>query len=172
MAVLTSSGVTFGDGSSLASAAPANGAVGSIQFGFYIVTISSPPGDGVYTMSDYARATSISGSSLATDFLTTNSNSAVPRGYSTPYLIGRVVSGRTAISFPSSGINYFNNSYGASLLFGGGGNISSTTTSNTTYTTQAGTWRSMTPFSNYGKYQSYGNQTDCAWYATFWIRTA
>lgn len=168
MATLTASGVTFGDGSALASAAPANGAVGSIKYGMYIVT-SPYPGSGTWAVADYGPGTTIGGGSLACDFYL-NFTANAQKGYTNPSQISRSTGPRASQSFPSSGTVYPANGYSGGSLFGGSGAFG-TTGNSVTYSTQSGSWRAMNGFSNAAFYDSsYG--TSVYWYGTFWIRYA
>jgi len=169
MATLTSTGINFSDGSALNSAAPANGAVGSIKYGLYIVT-SPTPGNGTWGLIDYGPGTTIGGGSLACDFYVSTSANA-QKGYTNPGQISRSIGGaRAAQSFPGSGVVYPPNGYGGGSLFGGATSFG-TTGATVTYSTQSGSWRAMNAFTNAAFWDgTYGNSI--SWYGTFWIRYA
>lgn len=168
MAVLTSTGITFSDGSALASAAPANGAVGSIKYGVYSVT-SPYPGNGTWGLTDYGPGTTIGGGSFACDFYASFTANAF-KGYFNPMNIFRSYAARATQTFPASGTNFPSNGYGGGILFGS--SVAVQTTGNVvTYSTQSGSWRSMNGFTNGAFYDtSYGSTA--YWYGTFWIRYA
>lgn len=173
-ATLTSTGITFSDGTSLSSAAPAIGAVGSYVWAYDKINIPSAPGNTTWYTNVLATGTTIAGSNLAADV---KSNSVISSGYSTGYIyyssISYSPSGRQTGTFFSSGAN--TTSWNQSVPMFGGAASSRTTMSsstNTSYTTPSGSWRSVTGHTQANYYENGYNYSIPTYAVAMWQRYA
>lgn len=155
MATLTSSGVVFGDGSSLTSAAPAQDAVGSKKFGFYTASIAAPVGNDTFVgnITNFSIGTTIGGGSLASDMYVNSVQSGYLStafvGWGTSAAVMRRPSGRTSSAFFSSGTNTFANSWIGVGQAAGNTQNSILYSTNTTYSTNSGSWRALNSFTHH-----------------------
>lgn len=169
MAVLTSTGITFSDSSTLASAAPAYNAVGDIKYGIYSFS-QFPSTNNAWNYTHVAPNTNIAGSSILSDFYVNTGTSYL--GYVSPfYVLRSYVGTKTTLSIPGSGFNSSGNpSTYALYLFGGEAGVVSGT--NTSYTTNSGTWRAMNGLTSRSYFDTGKSSEQALWYGTFWIRVA
>lgn len=166
-ATLTSTGITFSDGTSLNTAFPSANGVGAFRRGLYIVTGPYASGDGTTNYSDYGAGTTISGGSLAIEprNYNTGTGSVYGNGYMPDAVYRREQSGRVSMGWQGSGSSQASNNgmFSYSNSYGGG---------NYSYSTASGSWRSMEAFSVTSVYNSYFNRTQAAWNSAIWQRYA
>jgi hypothetical protein len=140
MATLTSTGITFSDSTSLASAAPTVSQVGGIVNACYIVTTPTA-GNNVTAQNYYPTGTTVAGSSLAYDVrfpaqITGTTNAGMGAGFSRVYHPGSI----SSIAFPPTG------AIGASyypMIRQFGGSYSGAINASLSYSTLGGSWRSL-----------------------------
>ena len=167
MATLTSTGITFSDGTSLNTAFPSANGVGAFRRGLYIVSAAYPASDSVTNYLDYAAGTTISGSSLAIECRNYNTGTAgsIGNGYMPDAVLFRKSYGRVALSWQGSGSAQVgaNGFYAYSGGYSGG---------NYSYSTASGSWRSMEYFSVTSAWNGYINETRATWNSALWQRYA
>jgi hypothetical protein len=167
---LTSTGITFSDGTSLASAAPSAGAVGSYIFGIYNVTPPYPSSSGTRYSNNYVAGTTIAGSSLITNMQTNNTTTpSVAAGPGFPNSINYSPSGRVTGTFFSSGANTGSSGWACNNVFG---QMNICFSSNTSYSTQSGSWRVIAGFSVQNYHDAPYNYSNPIWGGSLWIRYA
>lgn len=124
-ATLTSTGVTFTDGTSLATAAPANTVVGGLLMAAPTISATSSHTVNRYlVVARYDNGSTVAGSGLAYNIITTNATTVFPQvdggfnfgsamahqvypfiaaGWSTQPITRQIDGGRQNVSFPASG---------------------------------------------------------------------
>jgi len=166
-ATLTSTGVTFSDGTSLNTAFPSANGVGAFRRGLYIVTAAYPTSDSNTNYLDYGAGTTISGGSLAIDARAYNTGTSgyVGIGYMPDAYYARYSTGRVSLGWQGSGSGQTSNN-GMFSVYGnaGGGNYS--------YSTASGSWRSMETFSVTSAWNGYVNYSSARWSPALWQRYA
>jgi hypothetical protein len=167
MATLTSTGVTFSDGTALASAAPTVSQVGGITFGFYTLQcpsqVSNTDGPSIpRTLNNYGTGTTISGSSLAYDVKRSYNSTNSFYQASTPYAYGNA-NGSIGVYVKVYASNSGAKNFPSSQVVTNGTYIS--------YSTASGSWRSLSGFSIV-QYYNGCCQWQAEWGSALWQRYA
>lgn len=176
MATLTSTGVTFSDGTALASAAPTVSQVGSIVAGCYIVT-SPSASNFSNSVARYGAGLTVAGSSIAYDISFTSVGPAggATVGIGERYFRSFLANGyQTTQAFPPNGAQGSNYVAGCYLSTPAINQTSNNPNNTSTYSTLSGSWRSLSPMmltnSNLGG--NCGAWSTCTWPCILWIRYA